>query len=47
MRTARELEAEYGDQVGRCELCGKLRHEEDLRVKLPENVVACDEDCEL
>jgi hypothetical protein len=46
MRTARELEVEYGDMIGRCEECGKLRHEDELRVKMPQNVVACDGDCD-
>jgi hypothetical protein len=43
VRTARELEAEYGDQLGRCEECGRLRHEDELLVKVSRNAVVCDE----
>lgn len=42
MRTAQELEVEYGDQLGRCEVCGLYTDEDNLHEV--NKIIIC-EDC--
>lgn len=50
MRTAQQIEGDYADALGRCELCGVYTDEENLTevssfYKLfPDSVIVC-EDC--